>query len=441
MIGLPLLCVIGLLLPACAGPRTWCPGRRRRSSSARSGRGGRRSGGRLRGRAGRHAPHLGGGVARGGRSHPRCVVRPGRFGAERGRAAVTHQRADRRRAPRAARSHGGSAAVPARRSLRGRAAHTAVRQPLPGAGRRSDSRRPHAGRFSRSRGGAAVEGTAGPAANHAGLGLGGRTARARGGGPGRGTGSQRDAAERPQYRDFVGASRGVTALPPGVDAPATGAGTTSGASGGVAGCRGAFVAAGRALGPAFSSSELPVERRRDGDPALGLGFGLLFGDLLSDPGWLATSPASQRVEEIVQEAALRRLLLLRRCAGQLRYELSLSTLPPGEDPVAPDGCGCRRTVAGTRRHHARVGGEGLLEHSDPELTALHELRAQCFAAQLAEFLRHEFGRAFWKERRCGELLEGTLAHRQLSYDCRRPGRGAGIRAPRRGAPRLADSIA
>ena len=185
-----------------------------------------------------------------------------------------------------------------------------------------------------------------------------------------------------------------------------------GPAGGVAACRDAFVASGRALGPAFSSAELPVERRREGDPALGLGFGLLLGDLVSDPTWLAASPASQRDEQIAREGELQRLVMLRRTAGQLRYELLLSELPPGEDPARLTERGAEELG---RALGVAVSGEGLLEGSDPELTALHELRALCFAAQLREFLRQEFGRAFWKERRCGELLK-ELWNTGTSYD-------------------------
>ena len=185
-----------------------------------------------------------------------------------------------------------------------------------------------------------------------------------------------------------------------------------GPSAGVAGCRGAFVALGRALGPAFSSSELPVERRRDGDPALGLGFGLLLGDCVSDPTWLAASPASQRAEQVAQEGELRRLVMMRRSAGQLRYELWLAALPPGEDPARLTERGAEEL---SRALGVAVSGEGLLEQSDPEITALHELRALCFATQLCEFLRQEFGRAFWKQRRCGELLK-ELWNTGTSYD-------------------------
>ena len=39
------------------------------------------------------------------------------------------------------------------------------------------------------------------------------------------------------------------------------------------------------------------------------------------------------------------------------------------------------------------------------MPSLHWLRGRAFASQLRDFLRHEFGRSFWRERRCGDLLK------------------------------------
>jgi hypothetical protein len=181
---------------------------------------------------------------------------------------------------------------------------------------------------------------------------------------------------------------------------------------GVAAHRGLFAAFGAALPAAFSSAELPVERRRGGDPALARGFGLLLANRLGDPHWIDSSPAGQRSEELAQEAALFRLLRLRGSAARLQLELELARVAGGE---APGQLGERYAEELSRAFGAPVRREGWLLRCDPELEALHALRAWCFAEQLAELLRERFGRAFWRERRAGELLK-ELWHTGSSYD-------------------------
>ena len=163
-----------------------------------------------------------------------------------------------------------------------------------------------------------------------------------------------------------------------------------------------FAAAGRAFAAAFTSAELAVERRRGLDPALAHGWGLLLSECLGDPGWIDASPAQVRASELVEEHRLHRLLRIRRAAAAFRFELELARLPAGADPHA---LAERFSEEFTVATGAPASGEGYLVAADPELGALHELRAWCFATQLAEFLRERHGRLFWRERRAAELLK------------------------------------
>ena len=181
---------------------------------------------------------------------------------------------------------------------------------------------------------------------------------------------------------------------------------------GLAAHRALFAAAGSGLAQAFASAELPVERRRGGDPAVARGFGLLLAGRLGDRHWIDASPAGQRTDELAEEAALLRLVQLRGVAGRLRLELELASVPAGE---TPGGLGDRYAEEMTRALGAPVAPEAWLLACDPELEALHRLRAWCFAEQLAELLRQQFGRGFWRERRAGDLLK-ELWHTGATYD-------------------------
>jgi hypothetical protein len=59
-------------------------------------------------------------------------------------------------------------------------------------------------------------------------------------------------------------------------------------------------------------------------------------------------------------------------------------------------------------------GHALLRDCRAEPAAVDELRAACFAAQLAEHLCERYGRAFWRARACGELLK-ELWHTGTTY--------------------------
>jgi hypothetical protein len=159
---------------------------------------------------------------------------------------------------------------------------------------------------------------------------------------------------------------------------------------------------GCALQPAFSSPELPVERRRVGDPALPELWGSLLSARLADPAWLADLIASPAVGAFERASRQQRLARLRRVAARVHCALELAALPAGSDPH-PLGELFADQLSQATGYSYRAAG-CLAELAAP-LDAVHELRAACLEVRVSELLRLEFGRRFWRERRAGELLK------------------------------------
>lgn len=175
-----------------------------------------------------------------------------------------------------------------------------------------------------------------------------------------------------------------------------------GRRGGAPGYLGFFYAAGTALHAAFTSPELPVERRRDPDPALVSMWGLLFAHRIADLAWLEDLPLAARRQEIAGALRFRRLAAVRRCAGRALAELEwCDARDDGHSAQIADFYSETLTQA-TGYHHPP---DAYRLDLDPELGACDELRAFCLEAQLSDYLLQRFGRKFWKERRAGDLLK------------------------------------
>ncbi|MBW2280317.1 MAG: hypothetical protein JRG82_06205 [Deltaproteobacteria bacterium] len=173
-------------------------------------------------------------------------------------------------------------------------------------------------------------------------------------------------------------------------------------AGGVGGAWRAFGAAGSALAAAFCAESLPEGRRRAFDPALPLAWERLFENVWSAPEWLEESPLQLRAAEASEAFRLRRLLTLRSVCAQVVFERALADLPGGSDPHALAEAWAEVRERATHCRHATAG---YLRAADPELASVHELRAQCFGAQLGERLRQRHGKRFWHERGAAELLK------------------------------------
>ena len=163
-----------------------------------------------------------------------------------------------------------------------------------------------------------------------------------------------------------------------------------------------FHEAGHALHFAFTSSALPVERRRILDPALTEAWAFLLHYRLADPAWVEQSPMADRASTLLPAIRLRKLFLLRRYAAKLRFELELTSAPSGESPVGYRDLYAEELSRATGLHYRSAG---YLIDTDPDLYCADYLRAWCLEAKLSEHLRERFGRRFWRERRAGDLLK------------------------------------
>ena len=163
-----------------------------------------------------------------------------------------------------------------------------------------------------------------------------------------------------------------------------------------------FHETGHALHRAFSSPELPVERRLIVEPALTESYAFLLHYRISDPAWVSEGPAADHAEHFTAALRLRKLALLRRYTAKIRYELELNAQRADEPCRSLSDCYASELSEATG---FRYRGESYLADTDPDFYSVEYFRAWCLEVQLAEAFRERFGRRFWKEKRAGDLLK------------------------------------
>jgi len=158
---------------------------------------------------------------------------------------------------------------------------------------------------------------------------------------------------------------------------------------------------GHALHFAFTRTPL-FEFQQLGDASVAEAFAFLFEGLADDPAWLAERlhMGEPALTDYVRLAALRRLLMVRRHAAKVLYELEWRSSSEA-DP--------RELFA---RHLSRAYGfpleaadaaHFLIDH-DPFVQSADYLRGWLLAAQLTDALRHRFGATWWKSPAAGAYL-------------------------------------
>lgn len=163
-----------------------------------------------------------------------------------------------------------------------------------------------------------------------------------------------------------------------------------------------FHEAGHALHFAYTSGALRVEQRILMDPALTETWAFLLHYRIADPSWIPDSPVASRAEPFERAVRFRKLALLRRYAAKIRYELELFALPWEADPRGLADRYAAELTAGTGYRYRE---SAYLADTDPFFYSVDYLRAWCLEVQIVEQLRERFGRRFWRERGCGELLK------------------------------------
>jgi hypothetical protein len=170
---------------------------------------------------------------------------------------------------------------------------------------------------------------------------------------------------------------------------------------------------------------LPFEFRQLGDNALTESFAFLLEHLVEDPEWLGERLGVSDSQVLVGFARAARLLMLRRYAAKLGYELELHGAEPD---LASMPSRYAALLGGAMRFE--WGGENWLADVDGGFYVACYLRAWALDAHWRRALR---------ERRCGRVAgvavaRGPAAERRGAAR-RDPRRGARLRAPGRGAVR------
>lgn len=169
-------------------------------------------------------------------------------------------------------------------------------------------------------------------------------------------------------------------------------------TGGLDDWRALFHEAGHAEHFAHTASRLPVEARRLGDNAVTECWAFLLEHLVTDPAWLRRRLDAARPEELATEAQAVLLYYLRRYCGKLRYELALHSGAPLDE--LPDLYAELLTDATKLAYDPA----DFLADVDPGFYCTSYLRAWALEAQLVRFLRERHGRAWFADRKAGNLL-------------------------------------
>ena len=162
--------------------------------------------------------------------------------------------------------------------------------------------------------------------------------------------------------------------------------------------RALFHEAGHTEHYAHTSADLSVEERRLGDNAVTEGWAQLLQQLTDEPAWLVRRLDFPRPDEFAREGAVGLLYFVRRYAAKLLYELEFHA---AADPTT------------MRDRYVELLGDALrirpsptdyLSDIDVGFYVTSYLRSWAFEAQLRDFLREEFGNAWFARREAGSLL-------------------------------------
>ncbi len=168
--------------------------------------------------------------------------------------------------------------------------------------------------------------------------------------------------------------------------------------GGLDDWRALFHEAGHTEHYAHVTPEQTVEAKRLGDTAVTEGWASLMEHLVSDPAWLQRRLDFPKPREFAKEGGISLLYFARRYSAKLLYELEFYRA----DDV--------RTM---RSRYVELLGDALkiepaaanyLADIDAGWYVTEYLRSWAFEAQLREFLRSEWGNAWFARRDAGDLL-------------------------------------
>jgi hypothetical protein len=149
---------------------------------------------------------------------------------------------------------------------------------------------------------------------------------------------------------------------------------------------------------ANTSADLPMEAKRLGDMAVTEGWAMLMQHLVTDTAWLNRRLDVPRVDQLAHDGAVSLLYFVRRYSAKLLYEIEYFR---ADDVKSMQG---RYFEILSDALKLPVNSESYLDDIDGSFYVTGYLRSWAFEAQLREFLRSEFGNAWFARREAGELL-------------------------------------
>lgn len=152
---------------------------------------------------------------------------------------------------------------------------------------------------------------------------------------------------------------------------------------------------------AHARSDLAFEQRHLGDNSVTEAYAFLMQRLAAEPAWLARHLDVRDPRAVVEHSRAAKLVLLRRYAAKLLYEIELHDAPP--DPRALRATYARRLGAALQLDWPEAT---WLSDVDPFFYAARYLRAWALEAELAEELVDAHGPEWFTEPEAGtKLLE------------------------------------
>jgi hypothetical protein len=173
---------------------------------------------------------------------------------------------------------------------------------------------------------------------------------------------------------------------------------------------------------AHTSPLLAIEERKLGDDAVTEGWAALFDNLVADPAWLSRRLDVGRPHDYAADFAAINLFFARRFSAKLLYELELHAagdvgdLQPRYVELLADALKVEPAAA------------DYVDDVDAGFYASCYLRSWAFEAQLRDWLREEFGEAWFARREAGSLLRELweLGQRPTADELLKDVTGAGL---------------
>jgi hypothetical protein len=149
---------------------------------------------------------------------------------------------------------------------------------------------------------------------------------------------------------------------------------------------------------AHTAADLPMEAKRLGDMAVTEGWASLLQHLVTDPVWLKRRLDVPRIEKVANDGAVTQLYYVRRYCSKLLYEIEFFQ---ADDPASMRP---RYEEILSEAVKLPVNPESYLDDIDGSFYVIGYLRSWAFEAQLRDFLRTEYGHAWFARREAGDLL-------------------------------------